>query len=130
MDVFAYAGATIWLVGFILESLADYQKSRFRSNPENKGKFISTGLWSWSRHPNYFGEIVLWLGIAVMAIPVLQGWQFATLVSPVFVTVLLTRISGIPLLEEAADAKWGGQAEYERYKHRTSKLLLLPPRAN
>jgi steroid 5-alpha reductase family enzyme len=128
MDVFACVGATIWLVGFIIESLADYQKSRFRANPANKGKFISTGLWSWSRHPNYFGEIVLWLGIAVMAFPVLHGWQLATLVSPVFVMILLTRISGIPLLEEAADARWGGQAEYENYKRRTSLLLPLAPK--
>ena len=129
MDVFAYVGAAIWLVGFFIESLADYQKGRFRANPANKGKFISTGLWSWSRHPNYFGEIVLWLGIAVMAFPVLQGWQYVTLVSPVFVTILLTRISGIPLLEEAADKKWGGHTEYEDYKRRTSKLVLLPPKA-
>jgi steroid 5-alpha reductase family enzyme len=128
MDIFAYAGAALWLVGFSIESLADYQKGRFRANPENKGRFITTGLWSWSRHPNYFGEIVLWLGIAVMAFPVLQGWQYATLVSPVFVTILLTRISGIPLLEEAADKKWGGKADYEEYKRRTAKLLLLPPR--
>lgn len=128
MDGFAYIGTAIWLVGFVIESLADYQKSRFRAKPQNKGKFITTGLWSWSRHPNYFGEIVLWAGIAVMAFPVLQGWQYATLVSPLFVTVLLTRISGIPLLEEAADARWGGQTEYEAYKNRTSRLLLLPPR--
>lgn len=127
-DAFAYAGATLWLAGFFIESLADYQKGRFRSNPVNKGKFITTGLWSWSRHPNYFGEIVLWLGIAVMAFPVLQGWQYATLVSPFFVTLLLTRISGIPLLEEAADEKWGGQPAYEDYKRRTATLLLLPPR--
>lgn len=128
MDIFAYAGVAIWLVGFSIESLADYQKGRFRSNPENKGKFITSGLWSCSRHPNYFGEIVLWLGIAVMAFPVLQGWQYVTLVSPVFVTILLTKISGIPLLEEAADEKWGGKADYEEYKRRTSILLLLPPK--
>jgi steroid 5-alpha reductase family enzyme len=129
MDIFAYAGAALWLVGFSIESLADYQKGRFRANPKNKGRFITTGLWSRSRHPNYFGEIVLWLGIAVMAFPVLQGWQYVTLVSPVFVAILLTRISGIPLLEEAADKKWGGKADYEEYKRRTAKLLLLPPRA-
>lgn len=128
MDAFAYAGASIWLVGFLIEALADHQKNVFRRDAANKGRFISSGLWSWSRHPNYFGEIVLWFGIAVMAFPVLQGWQYATLVSPLFVTLLLTKISGIPLLEEAADKKWGGQADYEAYKKRTSSLVLLPPR--
>jgi steroid 5-alpha reductase family enzyme len=128
MDAFGYVGAGIWLVGFSIESLADYQKSSFRAKPENQGRFITTGLWSWSRHPNYFGEIVLWLGIAVMAFPVLQGWQYATLVSPFFVALLLIKISGIPLLEKAADEKWGGNADYEAYKRRTSTLLLLPPK--
>lgn len=127
MDAFAWVGAGIWLVGFILESVADFQKNQFRSKPENKGKFITSGLWAYSRHPNYLGEIVLWLGIAVMAFPVLQGWQYVTLVSPVFVTILLTKISGIPLLEEAADAKWGGQPDYEAYKRRTAVLLPWPP---
>lgn len=128
MDVFAYTGAAIWGAGFLIEALADYQKGRFRRDTANKGRFISTGLWSWSRHPNYFGEIVLWTGIAVMAFPVLRGWQYATLVSPVFVTLLLTKISGIPLLEVAADKKWGGEADYETYKRRTSVLVPLPPR--
>ncbi len=128
MDVFAYAGAVLWLAGFAIEAMADHQKNVFRRDAANKGRFISTGLWSWSRHPNYFGEIVLWFGIAVMAFPVLQGWQYATLVSPFFVTLLLTKISGIPLLEEAADKKWGGQADYEAYKKRTSSLVLLPPK--
>jgi len=127
MDMLAYAGAVIWLVGFLIESVADFQKGRFRSNSANKGRFIASGLWSWSRHPNYFGEIVLWFGIAIMAFPVLQGWQYATLVSPFFVILLLTRVSGIPLLEEAADKKWGGQADYERYKAATSVLIPLPP---
>ncbi len=128
MDVFGYAGAGLWCVGFLLEALADFQKSRFRREPSNRGRFISSGLWAWSRHPNYFGEIVLWTGIAVMAFPVLHGWQYATLVSPVFVTLLLTKISGIPLLEEAADKKWGGQKEYDDYKRRTSVLIPLPRR--
>lgn len=127
MDIFAYNGSAVWLLGFAMESLADYQKGRFRADPANRGKFISSGLWAWSRHPNYFGEIILWLGIAIMAFPALQGWQYATLVSPLFVTILLTRISGIPLLEEAADSKWGGQSDYESYKKRTSLLLPLPP---
>jgi len=120
---FALVGALIWVLGFSIEVIADSQKSRFRAKPENRGKFIQTGLWSRSRHPNYFGEILLWVGVAVITLPVLQGWQWVTLISPVFVTVLLTRISGIPMLEKSADQKWGGQQDYEEYKKRTPVLI-------
>ncbi len=123
LDVFALIGLLLWLLGFTIEVVADAQKSRFNANPENKGKFIQTGLWSRSRHPNYFGEIVLWVGVAVIALPVLQGWQWVALISPVFVTLLLTRVSGIPLLEKKADQKWGGQANYEAYKKNTPVLI-------
>lgn len=123
LDVFAILGALIWVLGFAIEVTADTQKSRFSANPQNKGQFIRTGLWSRSRHPNYFGEIVLWIGVAVIALPVLQGWQWVALISPIFVTLLLTRVSGIPLLEQKADKKWGGQAEYEEYKKRTPVLI-------
>jgi steroid 5-alpha reductase family enzyme len=123
LDIFALIGLLLWLLGFSIEVTADAQKSHFNANPENKGKFIQTGLWSRSRHPNYFGEIVLWLGVAVIALPVLQGWQWIALISPVFVTLLLTRISGIPLLEKKADQKWGDQADYEAYKKNTSVLI-------
>ncbi len=128
LGVFAIIGTLVWLLGFGIEVIADQQKSAFRKQANKSPKFIHTGLWFWSRHPNYFGEIVLWIGIAVIAFPVLQGWQFFTLISPVFITVLLTRISGVPLLEEKSDQKWGGQAEYEAYKARTSVLVLWPPR--
>lgn len=121
-------GLVVWLVGFGVEVTADRQKSAFRADPANHGKFIDVGLWAWSRHPNYFGEITLWLGIAIMAFPVLQGWQFATLVSPVFVFVLLNFVSGVPLLERRADKKWGGQPDYEAYKAKTPVLMLRPPR--
>jgi steroid 5-alpha reductase family enzyme len=124
----AYVGLAIWVVGIAVEATADYQKSRFRADPANKGRFIHSGLWSWSRHPNYFGEIVLWVGVAVIASPVLQGWQWATMISPVFVAFLLIRVSGIPMLEKKADQKWGGQEDYEAYKSRTSVLVPLPPR--
>lgn len=123
LDLFALIGLLMWVFGFVFEVLADYQKSRFNADAANKGKFIQTGLWSLSRHPNYFGEIVLWIGIAVIALPILQGWQWIALISPVFVTLLLTRVSGIPLLEKKADRKWGGQAEYEAYKKTTPILI-------
>ena len=121
------AGIAVWSIGILIEIVSDRQKSNFRSNPDNKGKFINTGLWAWSRHPNYFGEIVLWTGMAIIAVPVLHGWQWATLISPVFVTFLLTKVSGIPLLEEKADQRWGGQDDYEEYKRRTPVLVPKPP---
>ena len=123
LDVFAIIGFLLWVFGFAIEIVADSQKSRFNANPDNKGKFIQTGLWSRSRHPNYFGEIILWVGVAVIALPVLQGWQWAAMISPVFVTLLLTRVSGVPLLEKKADKKWGGQEDYESYKKRTPVLI-------
>lgn len=123
LDLFALLGFVVWVIGFALEAVADAQKSRFNADPNNKGKFIRTGLWSRSRHPNYFGEIVLWVGVALIALPVLQGWQWVALISPVFVALLLTRLSGVPLLERKADEKWGGQAEYEEYKRTTPVLV-------
>jgi steroid 5-alpha reductase family enzyme len=123
LDAFAVVGFLVWIFGFAFEVVADSQKSRFNANPANKGKFIQSGLWSRSRHPNYFGEIVLWIGIAVIAIPVLQGWQWVAMISPLFVALLLTRVSGVPLLEKKADKKWGGQADYEAYKKNTPVLI-------
>lgn len=122
-DIFAVVGLLIWLLGFGVEVVSDLQKSRFNANSANKGRFINAGLWSRSRHPNYFGEITLWVGIAVMALPVLRGWQWVALISPVFVALLLTKVSGIPLLEQKADKKWGGQEDYEAYKKRTPVLI-------
>lgn len=120
-------GLGVWALGFGLESVADLQKSRFAADPANRGRFISTGLWSLSRHPNYFGEIVIWIGIALIALPSLKGWGLLTLISPVFVAVLLTRISGVPLLERSADEKWGGRDDYEAYKRSTPVLIPKLP---
>ncbi len=120
---FTLLGLIIWFIGFGIEAVADAQKSAFKADSKNKRKFIQSGLWSKSRHPNYFGEIVLWIGVALIAFPVLQGWQYVTLVSPVFVTLLLTKISGVPMLEKKADSKWGGQDDYEAYKKDTPVLI-------
>lgn len=122
-DWFAVAGLLVWVAGFSFEVVADSQKSRFSADPANKGKFISTGLWAKSRHPNYFGEILLWIGVAIIALPVLQGWQWVALISPVFVALLITKVSGVPHLEKKADKKWGGQADYEAYKKNTPVLI-------
>lgn len=124
----AIVGIAVWVAGFALESVADRQKSAFRRNPANEGRFITSGLWAWSRHPNYFGEIVLWTGIAVMAVPVLSGWRWITLISPVFVVLLLTRVSGIPMLEARADKRWSGDPAYEEYVSRTPVLIPRLPR--
>ena len=123
LDLFAIVGFLVWVFGFAFEVIADSQKSRFNADSKNKGKFIQTGLWSRSRHPNYFGEIVLWIGIAIIVIPVLQGWQWLAMISPLFVTFLLTRVSGVPMLEKKADKKWGGQEDYEAYKKNTPVLI-------
>jgi steroid 5-alpha reductase family enzyme len=127
LGVVGVIGIAVWLIGIAIEIVADRQKSNFRRNPDNAGRFIDVGLWAWSRHPNYFGEIVLWTGMAIVAVPVLQGWQWVTLISPVFVAFLLTRVSGIPMLETKADERWGGKIAYEKYKKNTPVLIPRPP---
>ncbi|MGB5380538.1 MAG: DUF1295 domain-containing protein [Acidimicrobiia bacterium] len=124
----AVVGTAIWIAGFAIEVMADQQKSVFKRDPANEGKFISTGLWAWSRHPNYFGEIALWTGIAIMAIPLLSGWRWVVLISPVFVTLLLTRVSGIPMLEARAQKRWGDDDDFQAYTRNTSVLIPRPPR--
>ena len=126
LDVYALIGLVLWLLGFGIEVMADRQKTIFKKNPENKGRFISSGLWAYSRHPNYFGEILLWIGVFIIAIPVLQGWQWFTILSPIFVYLLLNYISGVNLLEKIADKRWGGEPDYEKYKAQTSVLIPLP----
>ena len=124
IDAFALLGVALWALGFGIEVAADEQKRRFRARPENLDRFITTGAWARSRHPNYFGEILLWFGVAVAAFPSLSGWSMVTLVSPLFVWLLLTRVSGVPLLEAAADRRWAGNPEYEAYKAATPVLLF------
>lgn len=121
-------GTCIWLIGFAIEVIADRQKGVFKANPANAGRFINVGLWSWSRHPNYFGEIVLWIGVALIALSDLEGWRLVSLISPVFVFWLLFFVSGIPLLAARADQRWGNDKDYQSYKARTSLLVPRPPR--
>ena len=116
-------GAVMWVAGFGVEVIADQQKSRFRANPANAGRFINVGLWARSRHPNYFGEILLWAGIAVMAIPYLSGTQWVVMLSPLFVYALLTRISGIPTLARRGQQLWGDDPTYQAYVANTPRLL-------
>ena len=114
-----YLGFTVWACGFIIECLADYQKSRFKAQSKNTGKFIHTGLWAISRHPNYVGEVLLWVGIAVMAVPSLDPLQYPLLASPLLIYILLRYISGVTMLESKAEAKWGKQGDYLNYKKNT-----------
>ena len=130
IDIFAVIGTLIWIFGFSIEVVADQQKTNFKDDPANKDSFITVGLWSWSRHPNYFGEMVLWIGIAVIAFPVLIGWQLVALISPIFVIFLLTRISGITMLESRGYKKWKDDPAYIDYLERTSVLVPFPPKKN
>ena len=120
IDYFLISGATLWVFGFLVEVISDRQKSKFNQVPKNKGKFMSTGFWALSRHPNYVGEVFLWTGIAVISLPTFSGWQYLALISPVFTYLLLTRISGVNLLEASADKKWGADKDYIEYKKKTS----------
>ena len=114
-----YMGLLIFIIGFLIEVIADNQKTAFRAVPENANSFITTGLWSVSRHPNYFGEVTLWLGIAMMSLPYLEGVQYWTLISPIFSFVLIYFVSGVRMLEARANVKWGENKEYLDYVKKT-----------
>ena len=124
MNSIFFIGLIIFILGLSIEIIADYQKTVFRRNIENKDKFITTGLWSLSRHPNYFGEILLWTGVAVMSISSLQGLQHITLISPIFVYILLVYISGIRILEDQARKKWGHLDSFKEYLKNTPRLFF------
>jgi steroid 5-alpha reductase family enzyme len=128
LGAWSIAGGSVGLVGLLLEAVADAQKAAFRANEENRGRFVASGLWRYSRHPNYFGEMLVWWGLFLYVVPVLHGAAFALVVGPVFITLLLLFVSGIPLLEKSADEKYGSDAAYRDYKRRTSILVPLPPR--
>ena len=123
LPVLAMVGMALWLSGFAIESISDYQKRVFRKENNPSKSFIHTGLWARSRHPNYFGEITLWTGIAVIALNTLNGIEYVTLISPVFVYILLTRMSGVNLLERIADERYGHLEEYQRYTRNTPVLV-------
>ncbi len=116
-------GVLIWVIGFLIEVVSDRQKSEFKSHESNAGKFIHTGLWKYSRHPNYFGEILLWTGIAIIGISVYSGFGWLGLISPFFVFVMLNYISGVRLLEKQAEERWGENDLYQLYKSKTPVLF-------
>ncbi len=130
MGIMTYIGIALWIFGFSIEVIADKQKRIFKKQPNKEKEFITSGLWAWSRHPNYFGEITLWFGLTLIALPVLSGWQLVTLISPIFVYILLTRISGVTMLEARGMKKWGDDPEYLNYIKDTPKLMLRKPKSS
>lgn len=120
------AGTALWILGFTIEVAADAQKSAFKN--AGRAGFISTGLWKYSRHPNYFGEAMLWWGIFLYSVPILRGPLFLSAAGPVFITILLLFVSGVPLLERSADRKFSQDPAYREYKRRTSVFVPLPRR--
>lgn len=127
--LWAVAGTAIWLVGLVIEAAADAQKSAFKNKNGGRNDFTTSGLWRYSRHPNYFGEMLVWWGLFVFAVPFLHGAAFAVVIGPVVITLLLLFGSGIPLLERSAEARYGDDPAYREYKRRTSILVPLPPRS-
>ena len=121
-----YLGFILFVIGFSIEVIADHQKTVFRAIKENKDKFISTGLWSKSQHPNYFGEILLWSSVAIMSFSSLSGTQYLTMISPIFTYVLLVYISGVRMLDDMGNKKWGHLKEYKQYKQNTPVLFIKP----
>ena len=125
LGIWDVIGLLIWILGFGIEVLADMQKTRFNSNPENEGRWIDQGLWSLCRHPNYLGETLLWTGIAVFGVSCLEGFEWVSWISPVFVYLLLTKVSGIPILDRRALSKWGDDPEYQEYRERVPAMIPL-----
>lgn len=124
LTVLSLVGFIVWLAGFLIEGFADFQKFKFSNNLNNKGKWIEEGLWKYSRHPNYLGEIMVWVGVYLFIFPSLLGLEILIgFVSPIFIIVLLLFVSGIPLLEKSSDKKWGDRKDYQDYKKRVGVLL-------
>ena len=119
-----YIGSSLFLFGLAIEIIADYQKTIFRKDEKNKDNFIKTGLWALSRHPNYLGEIILWLGVSVISFSSLSDWQYITLISPIFTYLLLVHISGVRILESNGKKKWGHLKNYNEYIDKTHMLLF------
>lgn len=121
LDTFAYSGLTIWVIGFLFEAVGDLQLKRFLANPKNKGRLMTEGLWKYTRHPNYFGEATMWLGIFIIALSTPYGW--VAVIAPVLIMYLLLFVSGVPMTEKSFESKPG----WDAYKKRTSKFVPLPP---
>ncbi|XP_076840705.1 uncharacterized protein LOC143485235 [Brachyhypopomus gauderio] len=123
-----FAGWGLWALGFVTEAIADQQKWNFKKDPDNVGRFIQHGLWAYSRHPNYLGEILQWWGLFLSASTVMQGAQHLSAASPLFVWFLLRHVSGIPILEKQAAERWGSEVAFQSYVRNTPLLWPVPRR--
>eukprot|EP00927_Polykrikos_kofoidii_P057740 TRINITY_DN51928_c0_g1_i1.p1 TRINITY_DN51928_c0_g1~~TRINITY_DN51928_c0_g1_i1.p1 ORF type:complete len:296 (+),score=25.31 TRINITY_DN51928_c0_g1_i1:76-963(+) len=126
-----FVGWGLWSLGFLFEVVADRQKDAFRRDPVNRGQFITVGLWAYSRHPNYFGEITMWVGLCITGSSCFQDFQWLAWLSPVITWILLMKVTGVPLLEEKGEQKWGHEPAYKWYMQNTpcivSALRKPPP---
>lgn len=122
----SYVGLAIFLLGLLIETFADWQKYQFKNDPKNRGKWIASGIWKHARHPNYFGELLVWWGIFLYVVPTLQGWGWLTVISPLFITVLLLFVTGIPPLRKQMDEKYGKNPKYQSYLKKTRLLVPIP----
>lgn len=122
MTALAWLGVAAWMFGFLFETIGDEQLRRFKADKSNKGKLMTLGLWSWTRHPNYFGEVTMWWGIWLMALDLPYGW--ASIVAPIGTTFLILKVSGVDMLEDLMKKRPG----FQEYAARTSKFLPLPPK--
>jgi steroid 5-alpha reductase family enzyme len=123
LGIWDAVGLFVWILGFGIETIADQQKTVFNTDPSNQGKWIESGLWSYSRHPNYFGEIFLWTGIAFFGVSCFSGLERVAWISPIFIYILLTKVSGTPILDRRALEKWGDDPLYQKYRENTPALV-------
>jgi len=123
LSILAIVGMILSILGILIEGFADYQKFVFKNEIKNKEKWINTGLWKYSRHPNYLGEIMMWVGIFIFAIPYLTDLSWLTVISPLYILILLLFVSGVPTLEKKDDERYKDNKEYMEYKKNTGILL-------
>lgn len=126
LDLIAYLGIFVWFFGFIIETIADYQKYQYKNLENKPQEWISEGLWKYSRHPNYFGEMLVWWGIFIFVIPILNSWLWFTILGPFYITFILLFVTGIPPLEKKYAEKYADNKDYLLYKNRTSILIPFP----
>lgn len=124
--LYSFIGTGVWFAGFLLETIADWQKFTFKK--KHKDRWIESGVWKYSRYPNYFGEMLCWWGIFIIAVPFLSGWSWLVLIGPIFITILLLFVSGIPMLEKRYEKKYGSNPKYQAYKKRTNILIPWFPK--